>query len=133
MPLLAPEVAAKVLLGYITGALVSGPLVYHLFSNNQTPAESDTLSNYVEVNVPGYSPITIPVAAWVLATSPQGGATATANAIQWILYGTGQVYGYYVTDLTGQFLLWAEYLLGAPILILPTGSVLQIQPFLALQ
>jgi hypothetical protein len=78
-----------------------------LFTNDYTPTESDTTSDYTEASVTGYSDLTLTIGAWNIATI---GATSWATYAEqtFNLSGAVTVYGYHVTDLSGATLIWAE-------------------------
>lgn len=85
-------------------------LVYRLFTNNITPAETDVLGTYTEAVGGGYAPKTLPGAAWnIVAGNP---STATYARQDWVfggqLNGGASIYGYFVTRATSLDLLFAE-------------------------
>jgi hypothetical protein len=101
----------------------------HLFQNNYTPADGDTVANYTEANFTGYSPPIL--GPWTPATIAAPRAVATCTPV---LFAVGpvptvgnQVYGYYVTDVTGS-LVWAERDPGAPVPMLNNGDQYRITP-----
>jgi hypothetical protein len=130
MPILAPQIGTVTLLQYILGVIPGGPVVYHLYNNNHTPQEGDTLGQYNETADAGYSAEFVLPGEWVIDEMPAGGGIAQAPPIAFILYGTDTIYGYFVTDQSSNSLLWAEALSGGPVLILASGSVIQLTPLI---
>lgn len=83
-----------------------------LYTNNITPAYTDVVSSYVESSAAGYAGITLTGAGWTVATSS---GTCVANyAQQTFSYTTSEsVYGYYVTRVGKNEVLWSERFSGA--------------------
>lgn len=82
-----------------------------LFTNNITPAETDTAGTYTEASGGGYASKSLTGANWVF--TPGAPSNATYNAAQVFTFtgtigGSGTVYGYYVVQTTSGTLLWAE-------------------------
>lgn len=107
------EVAA---LNYLVGKLTnsgSGTAyspVYRLYTNNITPAETDSAGTYSEASGGGYASKTLTGANWTVTSGAP--TTASYADAQWIftgaLAGNATVYGYYVTRSSDGVLLWAE-------------------------
>src|SRR5262245_44899718 len=80
----------------------------HLYSNNYTPADGDTVANYTECVFPSYSFATL--SSWSVA-SEVGGVAQMQHPPVTFTRGSGgtgdQCFGYYVTDAANN-LLWAE-------------------------
>ena len=100
--------ALKILLN----VLPSETLVVRLYTNNHTPADSDTAATFTEADGGGYAPITIDPADWTFSTNAEGKAQADHPTLEWTFTGpltdNASIYGYYVTDSTGNELRWAE-------------------------
>lgn len=116
------------LLKIIFGQRDQGVFVYHLFENDHAPAKQDLLTAYKEVTQAGYVPQTIFPPDWTIAILATDGAGATSPAISYSLGGGGQVFGYYVTDLAGTQLFWAEAFPLGPFITRPPGGILIIDP-----
>src|SRR5581483_9133582 len=85
-------------------------LVYRLFVNNITPADTDIASTYTEASGGGYAPKTLTGANW---TTTQGAPSHADYAQQiWTftgpLTGNATIYGYYATRATDGDLVVAE-------------------------
>lgn len=103
---------------------------FHLFVNLYTPTPQDSVSNYTECTIPGYSPIQLNPSLW------SGGIVAGPRAfwqypmITWVFdaYATAQqtIFGYWVQDSTGN-VLYSE-LFPAPFPVPPTGGELPLIP-----
>ncbi len=85
-------------------------LVYRLYTNNITPAETDVAGTYAEASGGGYASKTLTGASWTVSSGAP--STATYAAQQWIftgpLNGNATVYGYYVTRATANDIVFAE-------------------------
>lgn len=104
-------------------------LVYRLFTNNVTPAETDTAASFTEAAGGGYAAKTLTGSGWTVTE----GAPSTAVFAQqeWgftgALTGSATIYGYYVTrESTGDLIL-AERL-ATPRQPTTNGDALRITP-----
>jgi len=133
MALLVPNAGEARMLGLITGGatgLVSSTL--RLFSNNQTPTSTHTLSDYTEAAFTGYSAVVQTGSSWTI--TPGAPSQAQANsASTFTCSGTTSVsvYGYYV-DVNSSTLMWAERFSDGPYTITNVGDKIIIQPVLTL-
>lgn len=106
MASLIPNDAEVNLIEAIVNKTSNSDLVLRLYTNNYTPLETDTVSNYTEASGNGYAAITLTGSSWSIAE----GNPATATFAQQTFTFTGalgNVYGYYVTRGDGE-LMWAE-------------------------
>lgn len=102
------EVAA---LSYLVNKVATPEnLVYRLYTNNITPAETDTAVTYNEASGGSYASKTLTGANWTVSSGAP--STATYAAQQWVftgaLSGNATVYGYYVTRASTGDLVLAE-------------------------
>ena len=85
-------------------------LVYRLYANNITPAETDVAGTYSEASGGGYASKTLTGGSWTV--TPGAPTTATYAAQVWTftgaLNGNATVYGYYVTRASTGDLVFAE-------------------------
>lgn len=127
MALLVPNGGEDIILQYITNKDTPEDLVVRLYSNDVTPAETDTAGTYTEVTGGGYSSITLTPADWTITPGnpTQGEHVEITFAFT---SGVGNVYGYYVTRLTSADLLWAERFTNAPFPINNNGDQIRITP-----
>lgn len=106
-----------------------------LFSNNHTPAQTDTVSSLTEVSGGGYAIITLTFAEWTITEGDP--CVALYNDYQdfnftGVTSGPGTIYGYYITDEDGTNLLWEERFDSADVPFSPVnGSLIRIKPRLA--
>ena len=106
-----------------------------LFTNNHSPASTDTASTYTEAAGGGYTAITLSNGSWV---------QSLANSIEQVAYAqqtfgfTGAlttnpiVYGYYIVDGAASPALIAAGLLTAPFTPANNGDQIQITPIIQL-
>lgn len=111
MTLLVVNNGEVVALSYLTNKVATTrDLIYRLFSNNVTPAETDTAATYTEVTGGGYAQKSLAGASWTVT----GGNPTTASfaAQTWTftgaIGGSGTVFGYYVIRATDVDLVLAE-------------------------
>jgi hypothetical protein len=133
MPLIAPNVGQVFLLKYMLNVTVPTSVELRLYTNNLTPAYSDTVSSYAESSAAGYAGITLTGANWTVATS--SGTTVANYAQQTFSYTTSEsVYGYYVTRIGKNEVLWSERFSGAVPFNIPSGGgTVSITPRVTLQ
>ena len=93
--------------------------VLHLYQNNITPADGDTLATYTEATFSGYAEITLD--AWSAAFTDAGNKARVEEEAREFLHNGGAVnnsiYGYYITNVGSTQLLWAERNPAAPVVI----------------
>jgi hypothetical protein len=104
-----------------------------LYTNNLTPAYTDDVSSYTESSAAGYAGITLTGSQWTVATS--SGTTVANYAQQTFSYTTSDsVYGYFVTRIGKNQVLWSERFSGAVPFNIPTGGgTVSITPRVTLQ
>lgn len=85
-------------------------LVYKLFTNNITPAETDVAGGYTEAVAGGYSSIEMLGASWTI--TPGAPSLASYPQQQWNftgpLSGGASIYGYYVVRKNTADLMFAD-------------------------
>jgi hypothetical protein len=104
-----------------------------LYTNDRTPAYTDVVASYVESSAAGYGAITLTGGNWTVATS--SGTTVANYAQQTFSYTTSEsVYGYFVTRIGKNEVLWAERFSGAVPFNIPSGGgTVSITPRVTLQ
>lgn len=103
MALVVPDVGEVELLT----RMLDSDVVMHLYTNDVDPAESNTVSTFTEAGDASYSEATLTGGSWTIET--ESGVTSATYAQQdFVFEGAATVYGYYVTDVAGTTLLWAE-------------------------
>lgn len=110
------------------------PYHLHLFENNHTPANSDTVAAYTECTFPGYASVDLPAIVGVsiaahIATATWAPEVFTRSAGG----GTFNIYGYYVTDDTDAVLLWAQRDDLAPVTMNTVGQTYVVVPIMTFQ
>jgi hypothetical protein len=109
----------------------TGAVACHLFTNNYNPTNFSSLSGFTESTFSGYASTTGVFGA--LGQSPAGNPMYALGAIP-SFQCTGEpgvatsVYGYYLTDITGVYLIGAE-LFPAPIAI-HNGTIVPVDALL---
>jgi len=120
MALLAPDEGEILLLQYIVNLVDPGDPVLHLYINDATIDEDVTRVILTEASEAGYAAITLVGTGWT--TTQVGGVTTAVFSEQTFTFTTGAtVFGYYVTDIVNDEILWVERFSGAPF-SLPTGG-----------
>lgn len=130
MALLVPNVGETEMLKRILNAATPDNVKLHLYKNNVTPSETDTVSTYTEDDGTGYAAISLTGSNWDTTTT----AGTASYAQQTFTYTAGTtVYGYYVTDNAGTTLLWAELFSDGPYTIPSGGGTIKITPTISLE
>lgn len=130
MALLIPNAAEVRMLGNIVNKTASEDLILRLYSNNITPAETDTAATYTEVTGSGYAAKTLTGATWVVTSGAPSDATYPLQT--WTFTGAATVYGYFLTETTSGIIKWAERATSAPINIVTNGSKIELTPTITL-
>ena len=128
--LLVPNVGEVQLLEVALNGGTQGDQKLRLFQNDYTPAEASILTNFTESTGTGYAALTLTSGSWTIATVT-GTTTATYAQQTFTFTATGtSIYGYYIVDIDGTTLLWAERFAGAEPIY--SGKVLKITPTIEL-
>lgn len=107
MSLLVPNEGEAQMLAVILGKTAPETLRLKLYSNNKTPAETDTAASYTEVTGFGYSAIDFAPADFTIVEGAPSIATPTAKTFTFT-GAAGLVYGYYVVGVTSNKVYWCE-------------------------
>lgn len=101
--------------------IIADTLTIRLFSNNHTPAATDTSADYTEVAGGGYAAIPLVSASWTtVAGNPSSTTYATYQQFDFTGPTTspGTVFGYYITRASGE-VVYAQ-------LLYPTNPIVPI-------
>lgn len=132
MPLLVPNNGEGDGLQYFVNKATPENLVLRLYTNNITPAETDTAATYTEASGSGYGALTLTGASW--GSPVEGAPTSIAYAEQTFTFSgaLGNVYGYYMTRSTSGRIALAERFTSAPFNITTSGDQIKITPAITL-
>ncbi len=129
MTLLVPNNGEGDILAYTVNKSTPENLVLRVFTNNITPAETDTAATYTEAAFTGYSAITLTGANWTItegapsnAAYPQQTFTSSAGS------QSVSCYGYYLTRATSGRIAWAERFSDGPYTIVNNGDDFKVTP-----
>lgn len=106
--------------------------ILHLYQNNLTLDESTVIGDFTECDFTGYTQVTLTNTSWSEAGIVDGVAYSWYgnDPLEYTCAsGSNMIYGYYVTNETGD-LLWCESCFAGR--IFKTNDVLFIQPKLSL-
>ena len=132
MALLVPNASEVEILEYIFNKQSPEDLDIRLYTNDYTPLETDTISNYTEATGGGYALIQLASANWTIV--PGNPSQGTHTQVTWTFTGSvGNVYGYYITRRTTGDLMWAERFTNGPFNIQNNGDEIRITPRLSLE
>ena len=127
MPRNAEGDALKYYLNY--GSPSQENLILKLYTNNITPANTDTTSTYTEMATQGYSAKILTGASWVVT---EGNPSNAAYAQQTFSFdGTGGstlVYGYYYVGASSNRIRGAEKFADGPYTIANNGDKILLTP-----
>lgn len=133
MSLIVPNARELVILtDYLTPALT-----LKLYSNDRTPAGTDSAASYTEVTGGGYASKPLTFANWTLTSgAPTVGIYNTVQ--EWLFTGaTGApstIYGYFVTRNSDGVLMWAERFPSGSVPFTPiNGSIIRVLPRLQVE
>jgi len=127
MALVVPDVGEAIALYYLTGKASTENLIYKLYTNNITPAETDVAGTYTEATGNGYSAKSLQGSNW--ATQSTNPTEITHAEQTWTFTGSlGSVYGYYVVRSSTADLVLAERFSDGPYNIANNGDQIKITP-----
>jgi len=128
MALVVPDEGERRLLEYIVNKTAPTNLVLHLYVNSVSLiGETFTASSFTEASATGYESETLTGANWTVSTVG-GVSTAVYDSTITFSFEVGQsVYGYYVTNTSGQ-IMWAEEFPGAPFNLPVSGGDISVRP-----
>lgn len=127
--MLAPAGGRQIMLTALVGQSPIPALSLHLYTNNKTPADSDTVTDYEEAAAGfGYTSLILPPGNWAVGPDEATHPELTIS----FLGALGNVYGYYVTHAGSGALLWAERFADGPYNIANNGDQIKLAPRLAL-
>ena len=100
-------------LAVVLGRDAQEVLSVHLYTDDRSPAETDTAASYTEAVGGGYAPVNLTPASWTITPNAVGGAAqAVYPQIVWTftgpLTGASGIYGYFVKGNTSGIVYWSE-------------------------
>lgn len=127
MALVVPNVGEGRMLKAIVNHTAPENLVLKLYTNNVTPGETDTAGTYTEAAGFGYAPITLTGSSWSVV---EGTPSEVSYAQQTFTFtgALGNVYGYFVVQVTSGILMWAERFSDAPNNVANNGDQIKVTP-----
>lgn len=128
MSLLFPNQGEGIVLEAIVNKTAPQTLILRLYSNNKTPAETDTEADYTEAAGSGYSSISLTGASWGAASLGAPSSIAYAQQTFTLTGALGNVYGYYLTQTTSGKLVYAERFSDGPYNIQNNGDQIKVTP-----
>ena len=114
-------------LSRILNKIATGNVVLRLYTNNETPDEDSVIGDFTDATAAGYAPITLTGATWTVATAA-GTTTGSYPQQTFTFTGSETVYGYFITNLAVDKLLWAEIFAGGPFNIPGGGGEIKVTP-----
>jgi hypothetical protein len=131
MSLVVTNSAEILLLQYLLNMASPTDQILHLFTNNVTPGESTVIGGLTEATEAGYAVITLTGGSWT--TTQNSGVTTGVYSEQTFTFTTGAtLYGYYVTDTSGN-LLWVERFSGTAFQLPTGGGQIAVTPTITLE
>jgi hypothetical protein len=95
----------------------------HLYSDDVTPSDSDTVASYTLITDP--AAITLTGGSWDFSSVPGEASYAEQT---FTFSGSGTAYGYVITNNAGDTILWAERFTDAPFNIGTDGGSIKVTP-----
>lgn len=103
--------------------------ILRLYTNNITPAETDTAVTYTEATFTGYSSVTLTGSSWsVVEGAPSEGSYAQQTFTSTAGSQNQSCYGYFVTRTTSGRIGWAERFSDGPYTIVNNGDNIKVTP-----
>ena len=126
MALLVPNEGEVKIISVALGKDAAEDLVLKLYTNDYTPVETSTGTDFTEVSGHGYTAKTLTASDWTVASGAPAIATAT---LQTFSFTSGvSIYGCYVVGATSGVVYWAERFTITPRVIQYSGDELEVTP-----
>lgn len=127
MSLLFPQQGEVHALGCLVNKTAPSDLTLRLYTNNHTPAATDTESAFTEASGNGYSAISLTGASWSTTAANPSHADYAQQTFTFT-GALGNVYGYYLTRNSDGHLIWAEKFSDGPYNIQNNGDTIKVTP-----
>ena len=127
MALLVPNAAEAIILRYLVNTDAPEDLTIRLYGTVATPiTETMVVGDFTEVSGAGYAAIPL-TGTWTITEADP--SLAEHTLVDWTFTGVlGNVFGYYVTRVTGGELMWAEEFTNGPYDIQTASDQIRITP-----
>lgn len=130
MALVVTNSAEILMLQYLLNKSSPTDQILHLFKNDVTPGEATVIGGLTESNEAGYAAISLTGSSW--SVTQDSGVTTGEYAEQTFTFTeAATIYGYYVTDTSGN-LLWAERFTGTAFQLPSGGGQIAVTPTITL-
>lgn len=126
MPAVIPNAAEVLIANYAVNKATPQDLTLFLWTNNITPAETDTTATYTEASGSGYAAISIPSSDWTVTSGDP--TTAVCVEKTFTLTGALTVYGYGLKRTTAGTIAMAERFSDGPYVIPAGGGTIKVTP-----
>jgi len=128
MPLIVPDVGERRMLEYIVNRAQPTELTLRLYVNSvDLLGEAVSAEDFTEASQNGYVAVQLPGANWAVSTDSGISVATYATGVPFNLAETADVYGYYVTDASGE-VMWAEEFPSAPFGLPAGGGQIVVRP-----
>lgn len=117
---------------YMLNFSASSDAEVHLYTNNKTPAPTDSVNNYTESVASNYTGFRLFGAQWTISSGVSLGATASYAVQNFNFSAADTIYGYFVTSSQKAVLLWAEIFTGGPFVLPVSGGTIALTPRVSL-
>jgi hypothetical protein len=128
MTLLVPNNGEGDALEYFVNRAAPQNLVLRLYTNNITPAETDTAATYTEAAGNGYGSINLAGATWGAPSEGAPSSIAYPQQTYTFTGALGNVYGYFCTRATSGRIAVAERFSDGPYNIVNNGDQVKVTP-----
>lgn len=135
MALVAPREGELLMLRYIVSRTAATAPVLHLFTNDLTfdsNADGYSRGTFTAATQAGYTAFTLASLGWTTEFN-SGNCRAVYSETTFTFSTIVSVYGYFVTDVTGNTVLWAERFSGAPFNLPTNGGSIAVTPRVELE
>jgi len=127
MALLVPNVGEAEMLKRILGQTTTD-VVVKLYSNSYVPLETSVVGDFTENAEAGYASATLTAASWTVAGDPTEASYAEQSFVFDAAASTANVEGYFITNVAGTIVLWAEKFSDGPYTIPTRGGTVFVIP-----
>jgi hypothetical protein len=128
MPLVCPDAGEVLLANNWLNKVAPQNQTLKLYSNNITPAETDTAGTYTEAAFTGYAAIGLTGADWTVTSGAPTSAATAAKTFTQTAVASSNVYGYFIVQAVSGIIMVAERFSAAPFALANNGDSITVTP-----
>lgn len=124
-----PNAAERLILRHFLNIGLPEDLDLKLYTNDRTPADTDTEAEYTEMGATqGYALVQVDASLWAITPGTPSVALYPQQVWTFAAGGPTSLYGYFVVQRMSGKLMWAERFASPPFVVRNAGDNLKVTP-----